>query len=414
MSRTLERSTPALARQRFVAVASTLAFAACGDERPVEPATYLGEETLFAEQSDALALEAGPYTQYVALGDSFTSGFGLAGTISSTIETKGNDCARDLNAAWPPLVNNALGIANPLIFPACSGATTVDVLGSGLVVRSQFQPPPQIEEIPLPPLDTTLITVQIGGNDIKYDSTFATCAQAVEGMQDKPLSPPPECKDVNWLIDNTTEVVNGNLARRLDETFQAIRDAAPEATIVAVGYPHLVDATSACDNQPIGWVIDRNTRQRFNEVGDAINAQIARAAANAGILSLTQDVVQAFSGHEACSPDEWISTLLMHPNAAGHRAYAQVVANGVPAAPRRIGVVNDGAEPPTDSVPSDEGVGEEEVEPPPPAGEEEGPAPGWEEQPPPAGEEEGPAPGWEEQPPPPEGDGEDEQENERE
>src|SRR5262245_11726741 len=125
MSGILERSTRALARQRIVAVASMLALAACVDERPVVPATDLGgEETLFAEQSEALAFEAGRYTQYVALGDSFTSGFGLSGTLSSTIKSKGNDCARDLNAAWPPLVNKALGIANPLIFPACSGATT--------------------------------------------------------------------------------------------------------------------------------------------------------------------------------------------------------------------------------------------------------------------------------------------------
>jgi hypothetical protein len=144
----------------------------------------------------------------------------------------------------------------------------------------------------------------------------------------------------------------------------------------------------------------RTTRQRFNEVGDAINAQIARAAGNVGIPSLTKEVFDAFSGHEACSPDEWISTLSMHPNAAGHRASAQVVANGVPAAPTRIGVVNDGAEPPSDPVPVDE-----EQPTPPPSEEEQPPAPagGWDEQPPPPSDDQGlaPAAGWERAAPPP-------------
>lgn len=406
MTRTLGRSTRALASQRLVTLASMLALAACGDGTPVDATTnrknLAGEETADvdttegqqvaapevasgdqgrgvglsgagpvngtdAAPTDATAPESSTYTQYIAFGDSFTSGFGLSGAVG--LSSKGNDCARDFDLAWPPLVNKALGIANPLIFAACSGATTRDITGGGPLIP-KYQPRPQLEELPPPEqLDTALITVQIGGNDIKYDESFAKCVQAVEGMgmQNKPsssfssLSSPsslsPECRDLDWLINNTTAVVNAGLAQNLNDAFVAIRNAAPNATIVAVGYPHLVDATPACDKTLIGYFFPADIRQRFNAVADAINAQIANAAANAGILALTTEVVDKFAGHEACSPDEWIGTLSIHPNAAGHQAYADVVANGVPAAPStRTAVTDDSALPPTDSAPPEDAL----------------------------------------------------------
>ncbi|HKU39730.1 MAG TPA: SGNH/GDSL hydrolase family protein [Polyangiales bacterium] len=386
MSRTLGHSTRALACRRMVAVASMLALTACTDEGSVGRTTNL--ETLHVagspgEQEQTLALEADTYTQYIALGDSFASGFGLLGAWdwSGT-----NGCARDLNEAWPPLVHGRLGIATPLVFAACSGATTQDILALGPLVPKtdeerrnwKYQLRPQIEELPPPDQrDTVLITIQVGGNDIKWDSTFAACMDAVKRMQDEQMPEgsiksckdvitllPPECNDLEWLIDNTSEVVNGNLAPSLDYTFRALRAAAPNATIVALGYPHLVDATSACDsNSLVGCVFDAETRQRFNDIADAINAQIANTAASAGILSLTSEVVEAFSSHGACSPDEWISGVTGHPNAAGHRAYAQVVANGVPAAPTRTAATDERAEPPIDPAPPAGDPGEETAAP---------------------------------------------------
>jgi hypothetical protein len=72
---------------------------------------------------------------------------------------------------------------------------------------------------------------------------------------------------------------------------------------------------------------------RANErLADAINKKIARAAEDAGIRSITDDVVTAFSGREACSARDMISSLTMHPNTAGHPAYAPLVATEMPAA----------------------------------------------------------------------------------
>lgn len=423
MTRTIGSSIRALGSQRFIAVACLLAVAGCGDETPVDATTNLknlaGEETSDvditgaeqapegpqgvagdlgdtvgltgatpvdgtpAEETESTAPEAGGFTQYIAFGDSFTSGFGLSGAVG--LSSKGNDCARDFNAAWPPLVNKKLAIANPLTFAACSAATTKDILGGGPLIP-KYQPRAQIEELPPPEqLNSALITIQIGGNDIKYDESFAKCAQAAQATPSKSSSFPtsggapvpgaPECQELDWLINNTTQVVNASLGKLLEDTFKTIRDRAPKATIIAVGYPHLVDATSACDNTLIGGIFPAETRQRFNDVADLINLQIANAAANAGILSLTTEVVSAFAGHEACSKEEWISTFSIHPTAVGHEVYAQVVASGALAAPTRTATVDPGVEATTDSAPpsddaSEPGTpGEEDDDEPSPAGE---------------------------------------------
>jgi lysophospholipase L1-like esterase len=370
MSRALGRSVRALGSRHIVALASMLAFAACGDETSVNrttnsqyfvagapddsgaaggsqeaaddqaPAAGDPEEALLDTDTDGLQLDAvvraaGTYSQYIAFGDSFTSGFGLS------LPTKANPCARS-QRAWPPQVNNLLKIGNPLVFAACSGATTRDVLGDGpLVGMGKPQAEPQIALLPPPEqLHSALITIQIGGNDIKLDDSIQQCVDGLNALKKAAnltdsltalslLS--PDCANLDWLLTNFSSIVDTSLKSSLDETFRALRKAAPNATIVAVGYPHLVDATSACTG--LWKSVPASYRQRMNDLGDAINAKIASAAADAGIRSITSDVVTAFAGREACSPREMISSLNMHPNAAGQTTYAQLVAKEVPVAP---------------------------------------------------------------------------------
>jgi lysophospholipase L1-like esterase len=230
-----------------------------------------------------------------------------------------------------------LGIASPLIFPACSGATTQDVIANGpLVGAKNGQTAPQIDELPPPEqLETALITIQIGGNDLKLDANIQQCMAGLKKSTSIVQSATalsqlsPQCKDLDWLLDNFNTTVNENFEASLEYTFEALRNAAPNTPIIAVGYPHLVDATSACSGF-INSMISPIDRQRMNDLADAINAKIASAAQTAGILSITDEVVTAFAGREACAPQEMIGSLTMHPNAAGHQAYAQLVASRVP------------------------------------------------------------------------------------
>ena len=317
MSRALGRSVRALGSQHIVALASMLALAACGDETPANRTTnsqYLvgeapevsgaaggsqetaddqahaasnPEEALVDTDTDGLQLDtvvraAGTYSQYIAFGDSFTSGYGLS------LPTKTNPCARS-QRAWPPQVNKLLKIGSPLVFAACSGATTRDVLGDGpLVGIGKPQAEPQIALLPPPEqLHSALITIQIGGNDIKLDDSIQQCVNGLSALKMATnltdsltalslLS--PDCVNLDWLLTNFSAIVDTSLKSSLDETFRALRKAAPNATIVAVGYPHLVNTTSAC--RGLWKTVPVSYRQRMNDLGDAINAKIASAASN--------------------------------------------------------------------------------------------------------------------------------------
>lgn len=304
--------TPVFPARAPIALALALAASACASQSLHDP----------SEDATPYALEQPKITQYIAFGDSFVSGVGAS-------DVQWEPCGTS-RAAWPYRVQEGLQIPE-LVFAACSGATTQDVLGTG-----RLQMAAQLSQLPAAgELDSALITITIGGNDIKLDERLAKC---LNGSQPSSSlgSLSGACGDLKELLDTATTVVNDALAPSLDETFKTLREAAPNATIVAVGYPHLVDANGPmCDATLTGKLIDRGNRGRMNELADAINAQIAASAARAGIASVTDDVVAAFAGHEACSADEWIvspdATLrtgnlgVAHPNETGHQVYANAV-----------------------------------------------------------------------------------------
>lgn len=333
-------------------VAGLLALAGCADA----PAVGSEAQALYAAEAPA------SYAHYVALGDSFASGVGATGSQGG--------CGQS-SKAWPQLLHDSLQIADPLIFAACSGATTQDIMGEGpLTTRWMTQTGPQIAQLPAADqLDTSLITVQIGGNDIKLDENIKKCtagAQGSSGSSSASLSAlSPDCLDLERLLDNSAAVVRDSLGPSLDYTFRALRAAAPNATIVAVGYPHLVDATTACDSTFFGKLINASNRQKMNDVADAINKQVATSAANAGILSVTNELVSAFAGHEGCSSTEWIvsgnnifadkNSGLLHPNDTGYEVIAQTVSAALQSVPTRIGTIDTEPEPPpSDPLPTPE------------------------------------------------------------
>ncbi|MCM2580141.1 GDSL-type esterase/lipase family protein, partial [Streptomyces meridianus] len=106
---------------------------------------------VFALTGATTAFAAGP--NYVALGDSYSSGLG-AGSYDSA----SGDCKRS-NASYPALwaANNAPASFS---FTACSGATTDDVLAGQLgPVNSS----------------TGLVSMSIGGNDAGFADVMTTC-----------------------------------------------------------------------------------------------------------------------------------------------------------------------------------------------------------------------------------------------
>lgn len=226
---------------------------------------------------------------YVALGDSYSSGVGTRTYYEA-------NCQRS-NYAYPRLV--AANRPNTtVILRACSGATTSTVLS---------------EQVSSLDSGTDIVTITIGGNDAGFASIITQCALPW------PFSCESELTRAEAFITNT-------LPGRLDSVYSRIRSNAPNATVIVLGYPRLfmgVDCNA-------GTFFSATELSRMNRIADLL-ASVTRARATAAGFTF-KDAIPPFIGHAVCSSSEWINGLSnplgesFHPNRAGHsRGYEPLV-----------------------------------------------------------------------------------------
>lgn len=258
-------SSPALRRARL-ATPIALAVIAC-----------LAALSLLLAATPANAAGA----NYVALGDSYSSGVG-AGSYS------GGSCDRSANA-YPQLWANANSPAS-FSFVACSGATTTDVINSQLSALSS---------------STSLVSISIGGNDVGFSSVMETCV----------LDSTSDCVNA---VDEAENEANTRLPGELDAVFSDISSDAPDAHVVVLGYPEFYDLSksSTC----VG--LSTQDRTALNQGADTIDSQVQAAAGRHGFSYA--DVRSAFSGHEICDSSSWLHSVdwadigsSYHPTTAG-------------------------------------------------------------------------------------------------
>jgi lysophospholipase L1-like esterase len=237
---------------------------------------------------------AGP--SYVALGDSYSAGNG-AGNYDSA---SGN-CHRSFSA-YPYLWKNAHSPAS-FADTACSGATTTDVTAGQLGPLNS---------------GTGLVSLTIGGNDAGFSDVMTTCVTGSDS----------DC--VN-RVSQAEAYAQNTLPGRLDATYGAIRNRAPNAKVVVLGYPHMY-------YMPDDWYclgLSTTKHQKIDEAADVLDSVIkARATAHGFVFG---DVRPAFNSHELCSGDNWLHSLVIspswesyHPTATGHASgyYPVLNANG--------------------------------------------------------------------------------------
>ena len=235
-----------------------------------------------------LAAPAAP-DQYVALGDSFSSGVGTGSyTLSSS-------CKRSAYA-YPSLVAQQRPNTS-LTFVACTGAATTDLMAT------------QIQSVTTA---TTIVTVTIGGNDIGFSNLIVQCTLG----------------SCSTALDNTRATLATVLTPRLDTVYSAIKTrAAPGAKVVVLGYPRMF-STAGC----IGtFGITATERTKANELADALDQLTAARAASYGFTY--KSAITPFTGHAVCSSSAWLNGLNIfnttesyHPNRNGNSAgYAPLV-----------------------------------------------------------------------------------------
>ncbi|MQS10163.1 SGNH/GDSL hydrolase family protein [Streptomyces alkaliphilus] len=218
---------------------------------------------------------------YVALGDSYSSGVGAGNYRSDS-----GNCRRSTRA-YPELWAAANSPAS-FHFTACSGARTTDVTAGQLGPLSA---------------ETTLVTISIGGNDAGFADTMTVCV----------LQGTSAC--VN-RVAQANAYITETLPSRLDAVYTAIRDRAPNARVVVLGYPRMYQLNGTC---LLG--ISEQSRAAINGASDNLSEVISKRAADHGFAY--GDVRPTFTGHEICSSASWLHSLTLpiensyHPTAAG-------------------------------------------------------------------------------------------------
>ena len=222
--------------------------------------------------------------EYAAVGDSFAAGVGARSYVETTCYTS--------SKGYPKLLDADANL-RLVALPACSGASTVEVIAG---------------QVPVIPTTTTRVTLTVGGNDVGFAAV----------MQDCFVVRTSACE--SRIQYGEALVANGTMTANVAAAIQAIHARVPGAKVVVAGYPLLFNLPNA----KYQWAA------RVNDGTVNLNNAIETAAlANSAVFV---DVEAAFAGHGIGSAGPWIndwSWLLytdgFHPNATGYGAYAAEV-----------------------------------------------------------------------------------------
>ncbi|MFF8101309.1 SGNH/GDSL hydrolase family protein [Streptomyces sp. NPDC016640] len=218
---------------------------------------------------------------YVALGDSYSSGVG-AGSYTS----ESGDCKRSTQA-YPSLWAAANAPAS-FRFVACSGATTSSVSSGQLGALTS---------------STTLVSVTAGGNDVGFADVMQTCVLQSEAT----------CVS---RVGTAVSQMRNSLPGRLDSLYAGIRSRSPRAHVVVLGYPRFYRLSGSCIAG-----LSETERGAINDASVVLNDVLAKRAADAGFTF--SGVADEFTGHELCSGDAWLHSVTFpignsyHPKAVG-------------------------------------------------------------------------------------------------
>lgn len=181
---------------------------------------------------------------YVALGDSYASGYGL--------KPFGNKPALGCYQAehdYPHQVAATLGLT--LDDRTCAGASTANVTDTPQSTDTGAGTAP-VQADALRP-DTDIVTISIGGNDLGFTDVIQNC---IASADDGPLffdingASYTHCRDYYAPVVNGVEqdklgaIIRDTLAPRLSHMFDVISQRAPKAKVFVVGYPTIAPDTS--------------------------------------------------------------------------------------------------------------------------------------------------------------------------
>ncbi|MFG2377594.1 SGNH/GDSL hydrolase family protein [Streptomyces sp. NPDC048504] len=278
-----------------------------------------------------------PAASYIALGDSFSAGEGVEPFEAGTDTPNLNKCHRS-DYAYPRLISGTSAKIPSLGsngFRACSGAVTDNITDA-----PQWNEGTQLDLPVWPDSSTQLVTMTIGGNDIKFGDLGTACVTA-------------SCAIGSSAYNASLNEINNTLPAKLEATYKKILQQTPNAKVYVLGYPQVIAnkaALDAFDNRCFYMYDNSNTTNKWADVHGArdivtkLNAKIQQKvndvrAMNAGNQRLVYVPLDGtgspFNGHEVCgtASSSWFQNVdqafngleyVFHPNKLGYEGYATV------------------------------------------------------------------------------------------
>lgn len=276
--------------------------------------------------------EAASWGNYVALGDSYSSGEGAGDYTPGTAATDG--CRRSVNA-YPQRLSDSYDFSGQLGFYACSRQRGADMLETLDGAESQIgRVGPH----------TSLVTIGIGGNDLGFTSVLRACMVRV------PLMETSACSDQEEDIEARINAFDSTFDDIIDE----IRERAPDARILVVGYPRLFPADpegmyytlAPHDQEWLNTILKRFDARIQEDVGE-LDAQIVDDRQTGSVEYVR--MYTALKGHEIGAEHPWLNGVLLgdlsggvevdhgtfHPNARGHKAFTKRIVRQLDDGPGR-------------------------------------------------------------------------------
>jgi lysophospholipase L1-like esterase len=291
---------------------------------------------LAAAPREEAASQASPYDPgaqvLVALGDSYMSGEGADRYFAGTDDAHGDQCRRS-PTAYPVIAAAEGTLFNRLIFLACSGARTSNVIATSNDPHARAQtgePGTQTSQLirllgQHPTLRPKLVILTLGGNDAGFGTIGETCLA------------PGDCSTQKALFINNLPRVRTALVA----TYASLRRALPTTPILVVPYPQPMASRPRCD----GVALTGSERAFVHDFVHQLDSTIASAARQSGLWFAT-DMEDALararlqlcevpkskaginfvevksvngSSTQRYNPTRWLHNSL-HPNARGHAA----------------------------------------------------------------------------------------------
>ncbi|MEF2976089.1 SGNH/GDSL hydrolase family protein [Subtercola sp. YIM 133946] len=256
---------------------------------------------------------------YVALGDSYSAGFGLQPFSDSPAA----GCYQ-ADENYPHLAAAALGL--DLTDVTCSGAVTANIIDTPQVTIGDQGTAP-VQSLALTD-QTDVVTVTIGGNDLGFADVAQSCvALDPAGPTFTGFDTCKERYDPDGF-DLLADKIHSTVSPALDNTFALIRQKAPNAKVIVVGYPTIspdVENTPAagCFSDPLGtgeppfpantFPFTATDTQYLHSVEAKLDTaiRVAAEANGAGYIS----TLPLTENHSACAPaaDAYINGISLIP-----------------------------------------------------------------------------------------------------